>query len=42
MNKPILERVIYMTVILLSLIALVLLAYSQCFSPDTKLVYQGF
>jgi len=42
MNKQNLERLIYFAVILLSLIALVLLAFSQCFSPDTKLVYQGF
>lgn len=42
MNKPILEQIIYFIVILLSAAALVLVVFSMCFSPDTKLVYQGF
>jgi hypothetical protein len=42
MNKPTLERIVYTGVVLLSVAALALLAWSQCFSPDTKLVYQGF
>lgn len=42
MNKQSLDRLIYFLVIFLSVTALVLLAFSQCFSPDTKLVYQGF
>jgi hypothetical protein len=42
MNKQTFERFVNLAVILLSLTVLALLAYSQCFSPDTKLVYQGF
>jgi hypothetical protein len=41
MNRKILERVVYALVIVLSLIALVLVALAPGFM-DTQVVYQGF
>lgn len=42
MSKRNLERLIYVLIITLSLIALALVTLSQSISADTKPVYQGF
>jgi hypothetical protein len=42
MNNPNLERLIYIVVILLCATVLALVAYSNFFQLDTKVVYQGF